>query len=555
MTHYNPPKRAHFTHVAQTTAVLIFAAACTVAKPTQQSDGGVSCDQGCTAPTGLCNRDTQLCVQCTSENSAACTGDTAVCDTSVGQCVECTAADRSACTGAKTACDTSVGKCVQCSATDPGSCTGDTPICGSDNTCHACTMHSECSSKACMPDGTCLDTEKIAYVEPAGSGTACTRAMPCASLQAALNLKRPFVKVTGTVKENVNFDNQTSMVTTILGDPGSKLTSDVAGENLLTVVGTSHLSIVGLEISAAKATANGIQGTKGGIGIYIPGSGSVALERVVLSDNDIAGIQASGGKLDISNSQIMRSPVGVQVTSGTISLVDSTITENRNDNVNVFSGTVQIKKTILSKSTQGTGVRGLDSTVTIEQSTISENGGYGILVSNGALTLLKSNVTRNRGAGVVENGSMISHITNNFIVENGADGPLGSAYGGAYLISRETNTFDFNTVVNNKVGSGGNAGGVQCDHNAYFSKNNLIGNNTFRDFAGCTYDVISTPHLDPSVFLMAGDYHLSGNAPASIRDGVECFNVAGITVDKDIDDENRPANGKCDLGADEYSPK
>lgn len=552
MTYYKSPNRARFTHFART-AVLLVAAACTVANPKQQSDGGASCDQGCTAPTSLCNLETQLCVQCTREDSAACTGDTAVCDTSVGQCVECTAADRSACTGAKMACDTSVGKCVQCSATDPGSCTGDTPVCGSDNTCHACAMHSECSSKACMPDGTCLDTEKIAYVDPAGSGSACTRAMPCASLQAALNLKRPFVKVTGTIKENVNFDNQTSMVTTILGDPGAKLTSDVVGENLLTVVGASRLSIVGLEITGAKGMADGIAGIRGGIGIYVPSSGSVSLEHVVLSDNDIAGIRASGGSLDVSTSLITKCPVGVEVTSGTVRLVDSTVTENRNGNVIVNSGTVQIRKSILSKSAQGNGVHGRDSTMTVEQSTISENGGYGMLVLNGALTLLKSDVNRNRGAGVVEFGSVISHITNNFIVENGTDGPSGSAYGGAYLVSRETNTFDFNTVVNNKVGSGGNAGGVQCISGGYFSKNNLIGNNSFRDFANCTYDVIPTPHLDPSVFSKPGDYHLSGNAPGSIRDAVECFSLAGVSIDKDIDDEHRPANGKCDLGADEYS--
>lgn len=554
MTH-NFPNQTRFSHVARTAVVLLLATACTVAKTTQQSDGGVSCDHGCSGLTAVCDLATQLCVQCTSQDSTACTGDTAVCDTSVGQCVECTAADRSACTGAQIACDTSVGKCVQCSATDPGSCTGDTPVCGSDNTCHACTMHSECSSQACMPDGTCLDTEKIAYVDPTGSGAACTRAMPCASLQAALNLKKPFVKVTGTIKENVNVDNQTSMVTTILADPGAKLTSDVAGENLLTVVGTSHLSIVGLEISGAKAIAEGIGGIRGGIGIYVPSSGSVSLEHVVLSDNDVAGVQARGGSLDISTSLITRCPVGVEVASGTVSLIDSTITENRNDNVNVYGGTLQVKKSTLSKCTKGSGVRGQDSTVTIEQSTVAENAGYGILVSNGSLTLLKSDVNRNRGGGVVELGSMISHITNNFIVENGTDGPSGSVYGGAYLVSRETNSFDFNTVVNNKVGSGGNAGGIQCFTSGYFSINNLIGNNSIRDFAGCTYDVISTPHLDPSVFLKAGDYHLSVNAPASIRDSVECLSFAGITIDKDIDGEPRPANGKCDLGADEYSAK
>src|SRR4051812_18129411 len=51
--------------------------------------------------------------------------------------------------------DTSTMACVQCTAAEPSACTGPTPMCGTDNSCHGCTMHTQCSSNVCLPGGSC----------------------------------------------------------------------------------------------------------------------------------------------------------------------------------------------------------------------------------------------------------------------------------------------------------------------------------------------------------------------------------------------------------------
>ncbi|HWU87317.1 MAG TPA: hypothetical protein VN253_08580 [Kofleriaceae bacterium] len=44
--------------------------------------------------------------------------------------------------------------CVRCTADDLRSCTGATPVCGNDYMCRGCIRDDECSSNACLEDGT-----------------------------------------------------------------------------------------------------------------------------------------------------------------------------------------------------------------------------------------------------------------------------------------------------------------------------------------------------------------------------------------------------------------
>src|SRR5262249_19280250 len=66
-------------------------------------------------------------------------------------------------------------KCVQCTGTDHDACTGNTPACGSNNVCRACVSHAECPSSACLPNGACGNDTNVAYVDPVGTGTTCTK--------------------------------------------------------------------------------------------------------------------------------------------------------------------------------------------------------------------------------------------------------------------------------------------------------------------------------------------------------------------------------------------
>jgi Right handed beta helix region len=203
--------------------------------------------------------------------------------------------------------------CVQC--TDDGACAGPTPICGADHACHACTTHADCDTRACLPDGSCGDDTRVAYVHPAGDDNLfCTSAAPCTRVSRALATGRPYVKIVGTIDEQVVVGGQ---VVTLLGGPDAKLTTFASGPGTIVTVrgdGTS-LTIYDLSISDAL----------GGIGLQIlaGGSPSVALVRAKLINNQGGGILAEGGgDLTVTQSQISRNVGGgITVNDGTFAVV------------------------------------------------------------------------------------------------------------------------------------------------------------------------------------------------------------------------------------------
>lgn len=188
--------------------------------------------------------------------------------------------------------------CVQCIAPDQTSgCTGRTPTCASDHTCQACRKHQDCAtSHACLADGSCAGADQVAYVDPSlGGGTTCTQSAPCKRIADAFNTNRPILKLTGTIDELV----QVNQNATILAEPGTKLTSTTNGV-ILEVRGSSQVTIYDLTI----AGASGPGGT--GLGISLPpgSSASLTLNRVTVTGNQGGGISISGGQFDITNSVI-----------------------------------------------------------------------------------------------------------------------------------------------------------------------------------------------------------------------------------------------------------
>ena len=65
------------------------------------------------------------------------------------------------------------------------SCAG-TPACDAGGT-ERCARHTDCESRACLPDSTCANAADVAYVKAAAPDTApCTRAAPCGHISTAL---------------------------------------------------------------------------------------------------------------------------------------------------------------------------------------------------------------------------------------------------------------------------------------------------------------------------------------------------------------------------------
>ena len=243
------------------------------------------------------------------------------------------------CSGDTAVCDLGGTKmCVHCTANDHAACTGTMPTCLSDNVCRACTAHSQCDSKACLPDGSCGDDLSVAYVDPGGTGTICTSAMPCKKVSDALATTRPFVKFHGTTDEAVTIDN--GRVVTFLADPGAKLTRGSGSGAILTVRDDrTSLNVYDLAISDAPNNMNGF-----GVLVQSGGTPSVSLTRVTIANNPGGGISVSGGILTLAQSVVRlnaRAGVGaaggVAVTSAQYHLTNNVIADNGSP-VSLFGG-------------------------------------------------------------------------------------------------------------------------------------------------------------------------------------------------------------------------
>lgn len=213
------------------------------------------------------------------------------------------------CSGATPVCDLSGNMvCVQCTTSEHQECTGTTPTCGSDDTCRACAAHADCDSNACLPDGSCGVDANVAYVDAsaAGANASCTKAAPCNSVAKALATSKPFIKIHGTVDEQVSINNQN---VTVLADPGAKLTSTTNGI-LLEVKGSSQVTVYGLEISGASG-ANGF-----GVSMPTGNTATLRLRKVTVRANTGGGLSISAGDFDIENTMIVQNGSPTSLAGG-----------------------------------------------------------------------------------------------------------------------------------------------------------------------------------------------------------------------------------------------
>ncbi|MCW5802544.1 MAG: right-handed parallel beta-helix repeat-containing protein [Deltaproteobacteria bacterium] len=225
--------------------------------------------------------------------------------------------------------------CVQCVApNEVSACAGSTPVCGDDHACRPCAAHAECTSSACLPEGSCGNDSSVAYVDPTGTDNAmCTQAMPCTSVAKALATNRGFVKLKGTTDEAVTITNGRKV--TFLADPNATLTRTAGNGAILTVQGDdTELHVFDLSISNAPNSPSGI-------GLVIPaasGAPKVTLTRSKLTNNPGGGASVAGGTFTVSESTISNNAAGgMSVSGGTFTVSRSTISSNAGGGISIGS--------------------------------------------------------------------------------------------------------------------------------------------------------------------------------------------------------------------------
>jgi hypothetical protein len=202
----------------------------------------------------------------------------------------------------------------------------------------------------------------------------------------------------------------------------------------------------------------------------------------------------------------------------------------------------------------------------VHEAVITDNAESGIEIDSCELTVSRSTISFNRGGGIFMFMSGLGTpkpitIINNFIHNNGQTAT--SPVGGMALLPGDPSRVEFNTVVDNRaMQASGIGGGVRCNTaGVYEFPNNLVYRNTgglgnqVQISGECGFtgsfqlaDPTGTENLPMFVAPNTNppDYHLTAQSPPDIRDKVSCSGLV------DFDGQARPANDKCDLGADEF---
>lgn len=209
----------------------------------------------------------------------------------------------SECTGTpdKLVCDTEdTGKCVQCTPTSAQACMGAAPVCGDNRACRKCASDIECGAdKACLPTGQCVAAAEVAFVGAGGSGTTCSRAMPCGNLDEGIKRVRDFVVVLGAVSDTKETTINNGRDVSIIGDTGASVTRTMPG-NLLRIDGFgTEVVVQGLKIFGAQ-----------GNGVELSNFGKLTMVSSVVDGNAGTGINTSAGLLSVSRSQISNNQDG-----------------------------------------------------------------------------------------------------------------------------------------------------------------------------------------------------------------------------------------------------
>jgi len=287
------------------------------------------------------------------------------------------------------------------------SCTGTTPICGDDQTCRACIAHGECPSSACLPSGECADQADVAYVAPAGAGTACTLAEPCETLNDALGTNRGIAKIATGVVDDAALTTIDGRTLTILADPGAKLAREGNGTVLDIRGASTDVSIYDLEITGATNSG----GDNDGIKVY---EAKLSLTRARATNCDGNGIYTLDADVTISQSTFSGNKgSGIAFVGGKMHLERSTITGNAR--IGTFMGVMGV--------------------VTITNNFMVRNGGSG-------LTLRPTGVSRVELNTIVDNtDGVVCDVTgfvapNNLIFRNATQQTMGTCtYGNSFVMA------------------------------------------------------------------------------------------------------------------------
>lgn len=377
----------------------------------------------------------------------------------------------------------------------------------------SCSAPAACASMACLSDDLCVDEEAVAYVQPGGTGTACTQAEPCGTLRDGLAADRPYIKLVADGSPLVA-DEQTVIDrdVTIFGEPGVPLRRANRG-GLLEIDAAVSVRLYDLALT-------GTRGSSPAIDIAADGA-HLELTRVAVDDNEATGLFI-GAAADVT-------------------VIDSRFANNGGSGI--------------SMTAEGA------PSLAIIQSTFRDNAGLGVLVAAGspATIVTQSRFSGNADGGLYLAGGSFDIVGNVFF----ANGSSHSTAGGLFVIATADtqDRLELNTLSGNRSPDGVGPA-MTCVARRTAARNNLLSDNRAvtrpEQIAGsCTHaytlvergpvpEGVGNRAADP-MFLDAahGDLHLRPGSPAR-RAADPAADLTGLAA-RDLDGHARTA--PADLGA------
>jgi hypothetical protein len=195
---------------------------------------------------------------------------------------------------------------------------------------------------------------------------------------------------TVTIKNTTIRNNVDSGIDAFNDGTNLKMSNDVINAN-----GGNGVTVAdGAKATVDHTTVTNSTGTgpdSGGFGFNVEFSGVVTITSSTISDNSNAGVDAE--------------------SSSSVTMTADTLANNASDGVRSLESTVTMDSTSISYSTSGPagdgdGVNSEDSTMTISRSVVSYNDDEGVDAYDGTnLTMRNDNVSHNHGNGVYLTGS------------------------------------------------------------------------------------------------------------------------------------------------------
>lgn len=277
----------------------------------------------CPAGNTVCRAG--VCGNC--DEATPCPATLPVCDLGNLTCTGCSDENGCAEFAGLQACNTKSGACVEC--TDAAQCPAVRPFC-TENVCHACSVHADCDSNVCLPNGSCGTDADTAYVSAgATDNSQCSKSNPCGTISAGLATLKANLKLNG------DFVDSTVAMTqdlTIVADPGTSISPPTVGG----AFGTIQACIVGPGAKTLNLDMSDVH-VRGGQNHVAFFCGNLTLRRLLVTDSPGNGINASA--LNMFDTIVTNNAAGGVSTGGAVVIRNSIIAGNGNvANQNVQTG-------------------------------------------------------------------------------------------------------------------------------------------------------------------------------------------------------------------------